>query len=66
MMGDEVDPYYPFGEKAYLDLLIADRNLINSVFQSNISQLQDPNQRLTKTDLYLNFKNNIENNAMKS
>lgn len=66
MMGDEVDPYYPFGEKAYLDLLIADRNLINSVFQSNISQLQDPNQRLTKTDLYLSFKDNIENNAMKS
>ena len=66
MMGDEMDPYYPYGEKAYLDLLIADRNLINNIFQSNIPELQNPNQRLTKSDLYDSFKDNVETNAMKS
>ena len=66
MMGDEIDRYYPYGEKAYLDLLIADSNLINSIFQSNIPELQNPNQILTKEELYLSFKDNVETNAMKS
>jgi hypothetical protein len=59
---EDWEPYYPCGEKGYFDLLIADRDQVNSVFRSNIPSLQ--NQRITKHDLYVTFKNTIETNAL--
>ena len=53
-------------ENTYLDLLIADRDKINNIFQSNIPEMQNQNQRFTKTDLYLKFKDTIDTNAMKT
>jgi hypothetical protein len=65
MIGNEGwELYYPSGESGYIDLLIADRNIVNSVFTSNIPELQ--NQRITKYDLYITFKDTIETNSMKS
>lgn len=53
-------------ENTYLDLLIADRDNIHKIFQSNIPEMQNPNQRFTKSDLYLKFIDTIDTNAMKS
>lgn len=53
-------------EDTYLDLLTADRDKINNIFQSNIPEMQNQNQRFTKTDLYLKFKDTIDTNSMKT
>lgn len=60
--------YYsrPEDEDTYIDLLVADRDKINKIFQSNIPQLQNPNEVFTKADLYSKFKDTIDTNAMKT